>query len=321
MDLSFDISITGFEVPEIDLILHEEADDAPEDQIPAHSTVAITQPGDIWALGSHRVICGSCLDADTFNRLMNGRKAQMIFVDPPFNVRIDGHVCGNGAVHHREFAMASGEMSEEDFRDFLHKSLSALSRYSELGSVHFICMDWRHMRELLDAGRSVYDELLNLCVWDKGCGGMGSFYRSQHELIFVFRNGDVRHRNNVQLGKYGRNRTNVWRYPGINTLSRSGEEGNLQRLHPTIKPVTLIADAMLDCSKRGDLVLDSFLGSGSTLIAAEKLGRVCYGVELDPLYVDTAIRRWQQQTGRKAIHAESGEPFKDAEQEEVSLGK
>jgi len=217
--------------------------------------------------------------------------------------------------------MASGEMSQTQFTEFLKNVFGQLVAFSTDGSLHYICMDWRHIRELLEAGKSAYSELLNVCVWDKGNGGLGSFYRSQHELIFVFRNGDVRHRNNVQLGKYGRNRTNVWRYPGINTLSRSGEEGNLQRLHPTIKPVTLIADAMLDCSKRGDLVLDSFLGSGSTLIAAEKLGRVCYGVELDPLYVDTAIRRWQQQTGRKAIHAESGEPFKDAEQEEVSLGK
>jgi hypothetical protein len=205
--------------------------------------------------------------------------------------------------------MASGEMSEFEFCSFLTSSLRLLARNSAEDSVHFVCMDWRHIGELLTAGREVYDSVLNVCVWVKNNGGMGSFYRSRHELVFVFRNGKGTHRNNVQLGRYGRNRTNVWEYPSINSASRNGEEGNLLVLHPTVKPVALVADALLDCSARGDLVLDAVLGSGSTLIAAERTGRICCGIELDPLYVDTAIRRWQRHTGDHAVHAASGKRF------------
>jgi hypothetical protein len=212
--------------------------------------------------------------------------------------------------------MACGEMSEPEFISFLTTSLRLLSRYSSSGSVHFVCMDWRHMDQLLAAGKQVYDSLLNLCIWVKHTGGMGSFYRSRHELVFVFRNGKGQHRNNVQLGQFGRNRTNVWEYPGVNTLSRQGEEGNLLALHPTVKPVALIADALLDCSARGELVADSFLGSGSTLLAAERTGRICYGIELDPVYVDTAIKRWQGHTGDHAIHAASGKRFEEITTEE-----
>jgi DNA modification methylase len=240
---------------------------------------------------------------------MESRKADAVFVDPPYNVAIDGHVSGNGSIHHREFEMASGEMTEKEFVNFLSASFGFLVQHSKPGSVHFACMDWRHAREILAAGNHAYDSLLNLCVWAKDKGGMGSFYRSQHELVFVFRNGKASHRNNLQLGKFGRNRTNVWQYPGVNTLSRRGEEGNLLALHPTVKPVSLVADALLDCTRLGGLVLDSFLGSGSTLIAAERTRRICCGIELDPLYVDTAIRRWQRYTGGAAIHAESGKQF------------
>jgi DNA modification methylase len=242
---------------------------------------------------------------------MAGRRAELVFVDPPYNVAIDRHASGNGSFRHREFAMAAGEMNEAEFVAFLTTSLRLLSRHSTSDAVHFICMDWRHLRELLAAGRQIYDALLNLCVWVKDNGGMGSFYRSRHELVFVFKNGKGRHRNNVKLGQYGRNRTNVWEYPGVNTLSRQNEEGNLLALHPTVKPVALVADALLDCSARGDIVLDSFLGSGSTLIAAERVGRVCHGIEIDPLYVDVAIRRWQRHAGDRAIHAATGRPFDD----------
>jgi hypothetical protein len=207
--------------------------------------------------------------------------------------------------------MASGEMSEAEFVAFLTTSLRLLVRYSAGSSVHYVCMDWRHMAELLAAGEQIYDAFLNLCVWTKNNGSMGSFYRSQHELIFVFRNGKGQHRNNVQLGQYGRNRTNVWEYPGVTNFGRQGEEGNLLALHPTVKPVALVADALLDCSARGDLVLDAFLGSGSTLIAAERVGRVCHGIEIDPIYVDVAIRRWQRHTGDHAIHAVTGKRFND----------
>lgn len=238
-----------------------------------------------------------------------------MFSDPPYNVPIDGNVCGKGSVRHREFKMASGEMSEAEFVAFLSTGLRLLARHSVTGSVHFICMDFRHMKELLAAGGEVYDALINLCVWVKDNGGMGSFYRSRHELVFVFRNGKGPHRNNVQLGRFGRNRTNVWEYPGVNTLSRHGEEGNLLALHPTVKPVQLVADAILDASARGDIVLDGFLGSGSTLIAAERVGRICYGIEIDSLYVDVAILRWQRYTGEQAVHAESGKTFEEVSSE------
>jgi hypothetical protein len=222
---------------------------------------------------------------------------------------VDGHISGNGRIRHKEFAMASGEMSSEEFISFLTQSLDLLRAHSEEGSVHFVFMDWRHAKELLAAGERVYDSLLNLCVWVKDNGGMGSFYRSRHELVFVFRNGEVSHRNNIQLGKFGRNRTNVWEYPGVSTLSKQGNEGNLLALHPTVKPVALVADALLDCSAPKDIVLDPFLGSGTTLLAAERTGRICRAIELSPKYVDTAIRRWQNRTGQQAIHVTSGKSF------------
>jgi hypothetical protein len=209
-------------------------------------------------------------------------------------------------------------MRVPEFIAFLTTSFHLLSRYSTSSSLHYAFMDWRHADQLLAAGKEAYDSLLNLCIWVKNTGGMGSFYRSQHELIFVFRNGKG-HRNNVQLGRYGRNRTNVWQYPSINTLSKQGEEGNLLALHPTVKPTALVADALLDCSARGDLVLDSFLGSGTTLLAAERTGRTCYGIELDPIYVDTSISRWQRHTGDHAVHAVSGKRFEEVAQEELEI--
>jgi DNA modification methylase len=315
VDLGFDVEITGFEIGEIDLILQEAAAEqkVEEELVEISPGPAVTKPGDIWVLGNHRLICGNALDEATYSALMDGRKADVVFADPPYNVKIDGNVCGKGAIRHREFAMASGEMSESEFFDFLCRSLSLLERHSRDGSVHFICMDWRHASEVLLAGKKAYDTLLNLCVWTKDNAGMGSFYRSQHELVFVFRKGKETHRNNVQLGKFGRNRTNVWRYPGVNTLSKSGEEGNLLALHPTVKPVAMIADAILDCSARSEIVLDNFSGVGSTILAAEKVGRVCYAIEIDPVYVDTAVQRWQKNTGEKAVCAATGEYFNQAE--------
>jgi DNA modification methylase len=190
-------------------------------------------------------------------------------------------------------------------------ALRMLARYSTSGSVHYLCVDFRHVGELLAVGKTVYDSFLNLCVWTKNNAGMGSFYRSQHELILVFRNGKTQRLNNVELGRHGRNRTNVWHYPCAQTFSKQTDEGNLLALHPTVKPVVLIADALLDCSARGHIVLDPFLGSGSTLIAAERTGRVCHGIELDPIYVDTAVKRWQRHTGDYAVHAVSGKRFDD----------
>lgn len=218
--------------------------------------------------------------------------------------------------------MASGEMSEVEFLSFLRTVFEAWCRCTVDGSVHYVCMDWRHLHEVLSAGRQSYSSLLNLCVWRKDAPGMGSFYRSQHELVLVFRNGKAQHRNNIQLGKFGRSRSNVWQYPGIHTLSKQSDEGNLLALHPTVKPIALVADALLDSSARGEIVLDTFLGSGTTLMAAERVGRICYGMEIDPLYVDTAIRRWQRHTGDHAIHIATGKSFDDVANEriEVDLG-
>ncbi|MDP9052010.1 MAG: site-specific DNA-methyltransferase [Acidobacteriota bacterium] len=308
----FDVTITGFEVAEIDQVL-EEAKDAAEldDPIPEPllDRAPVTEPGDIWLLGRHHIICGNALHEATYRSLMHSRRAAMVFTDPPYNVRIEGNATGNGAIHHREFAMASGEMSELEFLTFLNNILRLLSTYSAPGSLHFLCIDWRHAADLIAAGKQNLDAFLNLCVWVKDRGGMGSLYRSQHELVLVFRKGKGPHRNNIQLGKFGRNRTNVWEYPAIQTLSKQSDEGNLLALHPTVKPVAMVADAILDCTARGETVLDAFLGSGTTLMAAERVGRICCGIEIDPIYVDVAIRRWQNYTGERALHAESKRSF------------
>ena len=222
---------------------------------------------------------------------MGGERAQMVFTDPPYNVPIQGHVGGSGATKHREFAMASGEMSEAEFIGFLRSSFQNLVEWSSDGSIHFICMDWRHMQEMLTAGEGIYAELKNLIVWVKDNGGMGTFYRSRHELIFAFKNGAAPHINSFELGQHGRYRTNVWQYKGVNTL-RAGRMDELA-LHPTVKPVQLIADAIKDVSGRGAIVLDLFVGSGSTMIAAHKTGRQAYLCELDTVYCDRIIRRWE----------------------------
>jgi len=300
-----DLRIEGLNSP-------SEADGADDlSELPAGPPV--TRVGDLWLLGEHRVYCGSALDAQAFAALMGVERADLVFTDPPYNVPIAGNVSGLGAVRHREFEMASGEMSEAEFTNFLTQALSLLARYSARGSLHFVFMDWRHMEELLTAGRAAYAELKNLCVWAKDNGGMGSLYRSQHELVFVFKNGEVAHRNNVALGIYGRDRSNVWSYPCARSFSRSGDEGNLLASHPTVKPVALVADAIMDASARRSIVLDGFLGSGTTVIAAERTGRRCFGLELDPLYVDTVVRRWQAFTRNDARHASSGRSFSELE--------
>lgn len=314
LDLDFIIEDTGFTMGEIDLHiegLNLDADklDSADRLPPLSDQPAVSQLGDLWLLGKHRIYCGNALDSLSYEVLMQGAEAQLIFSDPPYNVPIAGHVSGKGITQHREFAMASGEMSAVEFTTFLTQTLKLLAANSQQGSIHFICIDWRHVSELMTAGNAVYKELKNICVWVKDNGGMGSLYRSQHEFIFVFKHGIAPHQNNIELGKYGRYRTNIWQYPGVNSLSRQGQEGNLLALHPTVKPVALIADAILDCSARGNIILDCFLGSGSTLLAAERTGRITYAMEIDPLYVDTAVRRWQSYCGDIAIHAVSGQPF------------
>jgi len=321
LDLDFSLEATGFEMGEIDVMVENlapapEGKEDPADAVPELTgEIQVSKVGDLWQLGRHKVYCGNSLNDPTYAALMADVRAAMVFTDPPYNVRIDGHATGLGTIQHRDFKMASGEMSPAEFTDFLSRVCSLLASHSVDGSIHFVCMDWRHLGELIAAGKQVYRELKNVCVWAKDNAGMGSLYRSQHELVFVFKHGKESHRNNVQLGQYGRYRSNVWHYAGVNSFSRSTEEGNLLALHPTVKPVALIADAIMDCSARGDVVLDAFLGSGTTVIAAERTGRICYGIEIDPVYVDTIVRRWQAFTGQSAIHALSGRTFTELEQE------
>jgi DNA modification methylase len=312
VELNFDVTATGFETAEVDLLIGELGQTEPEeaDIVPEidRSKPAISRPGDLWRIGDHFLLCGDALVQASYQALLGSKKAQMVFTDPPYNVPIGGHVSGKGKAKHREFAMASGEMTEAQFTKFLKTTFDRLSTYSANGSMHFICMDWRHMREVLVAA-TPYSELKNLCVWAKTNAGMGSLYRSQHELVFVFKNGTAPHINNVELGRFGRNRTNIWNYAGVNTF---GKERDAElAMHPTVKPLALVADAILDCSKRGGIVLDAFAGSGTTLIAAEKTGRKGYGIELDPYYADTIIRRFSDVYDLKAVHSQTGKTFEE----------
>ena len=315
--LDFSLEATGFEMAEIDLMIEglaspTEAEAA--DTLPTMSSpVPVTKPGDLWLLGRNRLICGDALGGQAYQGLMDDRLAAAVFIDPPYNDPIDGYVTGFGKVHHAEFAMASGEMTEAEFTEFLSKTFANLKIASVPGSIHFVCIDWRHLKELLAAAERTYAELKNVCVWVKDSGGQGSFYRSQHELVFVFKSGKTKHTNNVQLGKYGRYRTNIWQYPRVNSHCSKSEEPDLQ-LHPTVKPVAMVAEAIMDCTARGEIILDAFLGSGTTLVAAERVGRLCYGIELDPTYVDLAVRRWQAYTGNTARHAKSKRSFNDLEE-------
>lgn len=307
LDLDFDLDLTGFALAEIDAILDgaAEADPAGEDpvldRVIEHSGPAVTRLGDIWLLGRHRLLCGDTRSADDHAALMASEIGGVVFTDPPYNVPIDGNVCGLGQVKHREFAMASGEMSASQFTEFLASALANLIQHVRSGTILYVCMDWRHMRELCEVGEICGLELKNLVVWNKTNGGMGAFYRSKHELIFVFKLGDAPLVNSFGLGETGRYRTNVWDYPGISSIgAKRSEELAMQ---PTVKPVALVADALRDCSRRGDIVLDPFAGSGTTLVAAEKTGRRARLIEFDPLYCDTIVRRFEAVTGKQAVLA------------------
>ncbi len=307
--LDFDIEATGFEAPEIDFriqSLEENVGDSDDDFEAPHGP-AVSELGDVWILGGHKICCADALEPASYVALMAGEKASAVFSDPPYNVPIHGHVGGKGKVRHREFPMATGEMSASDFTTFLTSAATSICRHTLPGALLYLCMDWRHIGEILAAGVSAGLALLNVCVWVKPNGGMGSLYRSRHEFIFVFKNGTEPHQNHVQLGRFGRNRTNVWNYAGANSFARRGTKRGTE-LHPTAKPVLMVSDAILDCTRRNDIVLDAFLGAGATLLAAERTGRRCYGIELDPLCVDVTIERWQRMTGRKALNA-FGETF------------
>lgn len=317
IDLDFDVELTGFAIAEIDFIIEDVESsrktdsNARDDVIPEPGGPAVTVPGDIWCMDKHRLICGDARDHAVIAALLDNRRPQLMFTDPPYNVKIDGNVCGLGSVTHKEFAFASGEMSAAEFTTFLTQSLGASAAHLADGAIAFVCMDWRHMRELLDAGDIVFDELKNLVVWNKTNGGMGAFYRSKHELIFVFKKGTAAHTNSFGLGETGRYRTNVWDYAGISSVGADRDEA--LAMHPTVKPVAMIADAIKDCSRRGEIVIDCFAGSGSTLIAAETSGRIAMLVEYEPSYCDTIVRRWQEHTGKQATRERDECAFADVD--------
>ncbi len=296
-EIDIDLGLTGFSPGEIDVVLTE-ADDPDDEVIPAVPKAPRVQPGDIWQLGEHRVACGDGRDVAFLERLVGEeQEIDCAFLDPPYNVKINGHV--NAVGRHREFAMASGEMSENEFRAFLADTLGACARVSRDGAVHFVCMDWRHMDDVTASVGEIYDRLLNICVWNKSNAGMGSLYRSKHEMVFVYWVGDAPHTNAVELGKHGRNRTNVWDYASVNSMRGSRRED--LALHPTVKPVAMVADAICDVTRQGELVLDIFLGSGTSLIAAERVGRAFRGLDIDPAYVDVAMTRWSEITGKEPV--------------------
>ena len=319
VDLDFDVTLTGFSLAEVDLTIdqaREAATDGPEDRIPELADDPVTRTGDLWQLGEHRLLCGDARSSDDVARLMGTERADLVFTDPPYNVPIDGHVGGLGAIRHREFAFASGEMSPAEFTDFLRQTLSTAALMTRDGAIAFVCMDWRHIRELLDATTGVFSEFKNLCVWNKTNGGMGSFYRSKHELVFVFKRGEAPHTNTFGLGETGRYRTNVWDYAGISSMG--ADRADQLSMHPTVKPVALVADAIKDCSRRGEIVLDVFAGSGTTLIAAASCGRRARVLEYDPLYCDTIVRRWESYTGKRAVLSADGRSFEAVTTERLS---
>ncbi|BBK33449.1 DNA modification methylase [Stella humosa] len=319
LEIGFPVEITGYATVDIDQLVLETVSPAakpdPDDVAPTASGPAVSRLGDLWQLGRHQLLCGNALDPVAYATLLGTTAAQMVFTDPPYNVPIRGHVSGTG--RHREFAMASGEMGNAEFATFLASVCGLLARNSQDGAILYLCMDWRHLAELLTGVLSAGLELKNLCVWAKTNAGMGSFYRSQHELVVVAKNGQAPHINNFGLGEKGRYRTNLWTYPGVNSMR--GEAAEDAAIHPTVKPVALVADAIRDCSRHDGVVLDPFCGSGTILMAAERTHRVARAMELDPLYVDAAIRRWQRRTGGIARHAGSGETFEAIEAARVAV--
>lgn len=307
-EIKLDLAITGFEPAEFDALIADFAEPGsdPADHAPLPQDNVISRPGDVWLLGPHRLLCGDARCQTALGALMGGEQAAMMFADPPYNVSIRKTV-GRGRIKHREFLQASGEMTPEQFTAFLEQCLRPAAQHSCPGAIHFVCMDWRHLEEAIVAGKTLYGALANLIVWIKTNAGQGSFYRSQHELICVFKVDGGPHQNNIEQGRHGRNRSNVWQYPGVNTFRK----GRLQDLtvHPTVKPVALVADAIKDCTRRSDIILDPFIGSGTTILAAERTGRRAFGLEIDAAYVDAAVRRWQDATKRDASLESTGQTF------------
>jgi DNA modification methylase len=308
---NFNFEDTGFSTAEFDNLFigmsgKDQKAAESEDEIPAVAVNAVTRRGDVWIMGQHRLLCGNSLEVHSFEVLLGDERAQMVFSDSPYNLPAKT-ISGKGKHCHRDFEVASGEMSIQEFTDFLHTSFDLVARFSVDGSIHFQCMDHRHLREMLDAGYRAYSELKNLVVWKKHSAGMGSFYRSQHELVFVWKSGSAAHINNFGLGATGRHRSNVWDYRG-NAGFHSERDDELAS-HATVKPWPMVADAIRDCSKPGGIILDPFGGSGTTLIAAERTRRRARLIELDPLYCDVTVRRWEKLTGQEATLSATGETF------------
>jgi DNA modification methylase len=319
-ELDFSVDVTGFEMDAVDVLVEgltaaPKGNCDPADALPETTTAApVSEPGDVWLLGRHRVLCGNSLDESSFSTLMQDRRANVVITDPPCNLA-GTHVTEPGSIRPKESKMVADEMNESEFADCLAQAFRLLASHSVNGSLHYIFTDWPHAGEILTAGKHAYSKLRNVCVWIKDKAGTSSLYRNQHELVFVFQSGQHEHWDNVRPIQFGRHRTNVWSYPGLNSFSRTAEEKNLVELHPTVKPVSLVVDVILDCSAQGNIVLDPFLGSGTTLMAAERTGRICHGIELGPGNVDTILRRWQALNGLVATHVVSGRSFADLEQE------
>lgn len=308
-EIGLSVALTGFGTAEVDQIFTDLLPvtlAAPAPRLPEKPTCRL---GDLFVLGNHRLYVGDARLEDSYTALLDGKKADMAFLDPPYNVAIQGHAGGRGAIKQREFVCASGEMSEQQYRKFLIDSLTETAAHMRDGAITYVCMDWRHLRAALDAGEQAYDELKNICVWRKTNQGQGSFYRNQHELVLVYKTGTATHVNTFELGQHGRTRTNVWTYPGANGFRKDREKD--LKLHPTVKPLALIADTIKDCSNHGDIILDSFCGAGTTMLAAEQLGRRAFCIELDPLYADATILRWQQMTKRDAVLAATEQTYEE----------
>ena len=310
-DLDFDLELTGFDLDEIEKYLQDDKDiqedNFNEDEIFEESKKVITKPGNLWILSNHRLLCGDSTNENNVKKLMNNQIADRIFTDPPYNLESDRLVRAD-ILRHDDFLMAAGKMSEQEYTNFLDKVFKNLISESKDGSIHYICMDWRHVYEVMTAAKNNYSEFKQLCVWNKKNMGLGSFYRNKHELVFVFKNGTAEHTTHIGAIDSARTRTNVWEYASMNSYG-ADDRTELSALHPTVKPVRLVADAILDCSNRSDLILDLFGGSGTTMIACEETDRKCYMMEIDPKYCDVSIRRWQKLTGQQAILEANGKTF------------
>jgi DNA modification methylase len=316
--LSFDIELTAFPTSELDSLLIDttypdlikKVD--PFDEFERGKVrPPIAKKGDVWKLGKHLLYCGDATNCSSYDAVLKGKAADMAFTDPPYNVPVNGHVRTDGK--HTEFIQGSGEMSDKEFIEFLRMFLQNLHDYSKDGSIHYVCMDWRHTVHLHRASRKNFGVPKQVCIWNKTNAGQGSFYRSKYETIHVYKKGNAKHTNNFKLGETGRYRTNVWDYAGVNTMKK-GRREELE-MHPTVKPTALVADAIRDCSKRGDIILDPFCGSGTTIMAAQRTGRIARCIELDPQYVDVALDRWFRATGLHPENLTTGKIYKPAQRQ------